>query len=211
MHVSKSSPLPFPARPDEEIQRIYHRLKQAGTLRPVTRGTRIPLKGHVALIESGRFEIVRGADKRHIGAGSGPAVTGLLGLYGSAPYHEVIMLESARCFAVPLSVAHDIIQSEALWYDVSAVLAHYLQRMLRRDMTTATSTAYSAICHRLHDYMKHRDTYVSTGTKIVPYLLSTTPYSRSQIYRIISELVKGGYIEVVKGRLTAIHHLPDEF
>ncbi|WP_336239629.1 helix-turn-helix domain-containing protein [Enterobacter chuandaensis] len=198
-------------RPEKAIAALFRLLIPAATPEmTVVRGC-VSNTSHLCLIHKGDFDIIRLSDNLRLGAGRGAAIIGLMGLFGLKHSHCLQPLSAVSYSMVPLERAWSLIEEGNAWCSVAEILAYYLRRSVLRDEKMVVPTTYQKVCYRLQEYLKYREHYVRNNIGIVNYILSSTFISRSQVYKIVMELARGGYIEITDGKLMAIHRLPGRF
>lgn len=202
-------------RPGEDIQHLYSLLREVALTYPLrSRHFQLDTRengGFIYIIAQGRFEIRRCQDDLRMGIGTGPAVIGLQELFAPAPWHYIRLLDASGVFAVPLEQARSVIDAADAWKNVASVLAYYLRRAIYRDEKMVNQKSYQIICYRLQEYMKFKELHHASNTGIIRYVTHSTSLSRSQVYGVIKDLCRGGYIEIENGKLTKINHLPDGY
>lgn len=199
------------ARPEKAIAALFRLLIPAATSEMTAVRGCVSNTSHLCLIHKGDFDIIRLSDGLRLGAGQGPAIIGLMGLFRQKHSHCLQPLSAVSYSMVPLERAWSLIEEGNAWCSVSEILAYYLRRSVFRDEKMVVPTTYQKVCYRLQEYLKFREHYLRNNIGIVNYILSSTHLSRSQIYNIVTELARGGYIEIVQGKLMAIHHLPERY
>ncbi len=139
---------------------------------------------------------------------SAPLVMGL-----NSFAHDIIYINTlcdCQFGILPQDDALALINEHNLW----KLLANYLMVLssklwMTNDKLTAKSS-YDLIKNQLFELMNESDS-LRENVSAENYIQTKTHLSRSGIMRILSDLKKGKYIEIVNGRLTKINKLPSKY
>lgn len=206
---------PPPKKPDDTILRLFNILVKDGISTNVKTkhfiiDTRIN-GGNVFLIEQGYFSIRRCVDDIHVSTGCGPAVLGLQEIFSPAPWHYIKLLGPAKVWRIPVDVAHQRINSSNAWRDVAEILSYYLRSIIFHEECVVGKTSYELVVFCMREYLKFKGVYMENKIGIVKYIMDSTGLSRSQVFGMVSNLKKGGYIETSHGKLIEVHYLPEKY
>lgn len=165
---------------------------------------------YIYIIVSGEFEYRRLCDDLCLFSARNQFIFGMTSLfydvghiYGVAKSNIVVRLVKKTEFFALLT------QSGA-WPQITKVLAWYLLIFNKRDDILVARSAYDVVREFL---LEINDMIVNHQREIniYDYIQEYTSLARSTIVKILSDLKKGQYIEVDKGRLIKIHSLPVKY
>ena len=97
-----------------------------------------------------------------------------------------------------------------LWPDLTKVLSWYICVMSKRDDVLVARSAYSVVrefLYEINDLTVHQQRDIN----VYDYIQEYTNLARSTIIKILSDLKKGQYIVVEKGRLLNLTALPEKY
>lgn len=178
----------------------------------VKKSSRLPLMVNNTLqcyiLLEGAVAIHRSNDGLVVVNLSAPVVMGLN--YFSQNTIYINTLSDCKFGILPQEEALALIDEKNLW----KLLANYLMVLasklwMTNDKLTAKSS-YDLIKSQLFELMSEPDS-LRENISAENYIQTKTHLSRSGIMRILSDLKKGEYIEIVNGRLTKINKLPSRY
>ncbi len=105
---------------------------------------------------------------------------------------------------------HRMIGEKDLWPALSNVLSWYICVMVKRDNVLVARNAYSVVREfllEIHELI----TVHKRDINIYDYIQEYTNLARSTIIKILSDLKKGQYIVVEKGKLVSLNTLPERY
>lgn len=103
-----------------------------------------------------------------------------------------------------------LITQNALWPELTKVMAWYICLLSKRDDVLVARSAYAVIREfllEINDLIIHQKRDIN----VYDYIQEYTNLARSTIIKILSDLKKGQYIVVEKGRLLGITTLPEKY
>lgn len=104
----------------------------------------------------------------------------------------------------------DIVNSHNQWKNF-ALLSMYLSHgILNYSMNTSSKPTYELICNNLLELI-NEPASIRTTVNACSYIQDKTLISRSYVMKILTDLKKGGYIQIDKGILIAINYLPENY
>ncbi|MEO3990141.1 helix-turn-helix domain-containing protein [Pseudocitrobacter sp. Cyp-38S] len=167
----------------------------------------------LVLLEDGICSFCHGESQIHITTIFAPSVVGLVDGYAltceapSWPQHY--LLAETRCLGRTVSVMDFIrvANEQSLWHDVAQILAHRLVFMSARGKEMIGVDSYIKVRALLIEAWAYPEAYRSQ-ISIMSFIQRRTGLSRSRILKILSELKKGGYIDIETGRLIYVRKLP---
>ena len=97
-----------------------------------------------------------------------------------------------------------------LWPQLTKVLSWYICMLSKRDDVLVARSAYSVVrefLYEINDLIVHHQRDIN----VYDYIQEYTNLARSTIIKILSDLKKGQYIVVEKGRLLNLTTLPEKY
>ncbi|HCI6434499.1 helix-turn-helix domain-containing protein [Klebsiella quasipneumoniae] len=170
----------------------------------------------IILLESGIFSICcsdRGLTVLSVFA---PTLVGLLNIYDkncdvpARPEHFLVAETECRCRAVSLADFIKVTDECNLWHDVARLLAYRLMIMNARDRELVGVDAYLKVRALLIEIWAYNEEY-RQGINVLNFIHRRTGISRSRTMKLLSELRKGGYINIHGGRLLEVKNLPKAY
>ncbi len=153
----------------------------------------------------GHFSIVRKNDGLYLGTLKAPMIAGLL---VSMPHLIISESDMDVCF-LSSQDALDTIHSHGLWENFSHIMAFYIDILLVRDEMVFGYDSYKVVRNFILDISMNEE--LSEKINICDFITQRTNLSRSTVMNIISNLRKGGYIEIKNGRLMKLGRLPEKY
>jgi hypothetical protein len=136
--------------------------------------------------------------------------TFIMGVSNQSSQSENLYLrvnENALMSSLSLERFNLLIGSFALWESLCKLLIYTTSRVYEHCTLISQMSSYEIIRFQLQELMNESDR-IRTSITAANYIKSRTYLSRSGIMRIIAELREAGYIELNRGILIAINHLP---
>ncbi|MFI7811723.1 helix-turn-helix domain-containing protein [Citrobacter werkmanii] len=170
----------------------------------------------ILFIEHGCYSAYYTENDQHIYTLFAPSIIGLTqgySLYYNIPVKSLYYIQAeAHCsgFSVPLDVFAEKCDEQALWHDVSRVLAQRLIMMLARERESVGNDAYTKIRFTLQEIWMY-PIEIRCKIKVANFIQRRTRLSRSRIMNILAALKQGGYIEIESGFLVSVSNLPAAF
>lgn len=115
--------------------------------------------------------------------------------------------ENAQMSRLPLERFNLLIESFGLWESLCKLLIYTASRVYEHCTIISQMSSYEIIRFQLQELMNESER-IRSGITAANYIKSRTYLSRSGIMRIIADLRDAGYIELNRGILLAINHLP---
>ncbi|MGE6981543.1 winged helix-turn-helix transcriptional regulator [Kluyvera intermedia] len=167
----------------------------------------------IVLLESGVISYCRSDDRMQITSGFAPSILGLTDSYGitydvpARPEHFLVAETACSGRAVLLEDFVRIVEECELWHDVARFLAYRLMVMCVRDRELVGVDSYLKVRALLIEIWAYPDDY-RQSINVLNFVQRRTGISRSRTLKLLSELKKGGYINIENGRLISIWKLP---
>lgn len=138
----------------------------------------------------------------------------IIGLADGVMKNEVKykLMTEGECsgYHLPSSQAIKIIDQNNLWRDAFCWLVWHNRIMELRDLQLIGNNSYEQIRATLLS-MIDWDEQLRFRIGVMNYIHQKTRISRSVVAEVLAALRKGGYIEMDKGKLVSINHLPSEY
>ena len=165
---------------------------------------------NIHIIISGEVEFRRSSDDLCLFTLEGQCIFGLSAIfYNSAHMHGVV-----RTNTVIRTIHKDDFQrlmtEQGLWPELTKVLAWYICMLSKRDDRLVARSAYSVVREFLIE-INELIVQQQRDINIYDYIQEYTSLARSTIIKILSDLKKGQYIVVEKGRLISLTTLPEKY
>lgn len=202
-------------RPLQAYQRLFSALEDKGhafNLVPgESAGKNTSAECTIWLINQGIFTIVREADASWLGTASAPFIVGISGLFSAHGGNYSLMAQnSCQGIKVERELFYQCIEQHNLWQDVAHIQAWLLELLLFRDGWLTSGDAYQMVRRQLLNLMK-LPYDIRITTPIEGYIRNHTSLSRSSVFRILSQLRKGKFILIKKGKLINVTRLPEKY
>lgn len=172
--------------------------------------------GRILLIDDGFFSIRHAEHDYDLAYCFAPSIFGLIDGYGdfyqvkNRPRH--IIRAETTCSGLEIPVPQFVQKMDELnmWHSVAKVLAHRLMVLSSREGENIGGTAYTRVRTMLMELWLYPEE-ARSSINIEQFIRQRTQLSRSIVMKIIADLRKGGYIEVVSGRLVNMKRLPASY
>lgn len=166
--------------------------------------------GYIHIIISGVVEFRRNSDELCIFTLQGQCIFGLCSIFYNASH----MYGQARSNTVVRSIPREefsrLMTEHGLWAELSMVLSWYVCLMSKRDDVLVARNAYFVI----REFLIEINTLITDYNRdinVYDYIQEYTNFARSTIIKILSDLKKGNYIVIEKGRLITMNTLPEKY
>ena len=139
---------------------------------------------------------------------SAPTLLGLANIFHTTQIkYRIVTQTDCQGFTVPTSLASEVIEKNKLWQQACHWSIYLIRSFERRDSRFVGTTTYSQIRTTLLT-MNSWSYDLRARTGVINFVQKRTKISRSVIAEVLSALRKGNYIEMDKGKLISINHLP---
>lgn len=159
------------------------------------------------LLHEGSVTLNRRGDGMVLNSEHGSFILGVSNQFSQSENLYVRVNENALISRLPLERFNLLIESYALWESLCKVLIYTASRVYEHCTLVAQMSSYEIIRFQLQELMNESER-IRTSMTAANYIKNRTYLSRSGIMRIIAELREAGYIELNRGILVAINHLP---
>lgn len=162
------------------------------------------------LILKGSCTVHRNSDDRVMSTVTSPALVGLSNLVQLETEGYIKTLTSSDIAILDMITAHEIISSNQLWEPVAKHMMVIAGKLFQSGEQLTAPNSYDIVRAQLNELMNESPN-VRENTTAEYYIREKTQLSRSGIMRILSQLKKGGFIEINRGVLNNIIYLPKKF
>lgn len=140
-----------------------------------------------------------------------PGIFGLsLGVKPGAVRYTLTAKTTGKGYFLPASVALQLLEQHQLWRDAFYLMTWQNQVLEARDLQLVGTSSYNQIRSTLLT-MANWDESVRARIGVMNYIQRRTQISRSVIAEVLAALRQGNYIEMQKGKLVSINHLPNDY
>ena len=173
-------------------------------------------KSGIILLTEGVVTIHNYYTKNHVSTTFSPSVIGLMDCYSilydikERPRHYLQAQTQSKFFFVPVDIFLEVADKYSLWHDVSTLLVNRLMFASLRDQELVGVNTYSMIYALLQELWLYPESYRSKKN-VQEFISGRCGVSRSQTMKILSDLRKGGYIQIRLGVLTNLNKLPKKY
>lgn len=205
------------AKPYAAIDAIFSALRPFGQPFVLQAGEEMQLNlecgNRIVLLEDGVFSYCRSDDRMLVTSEFAPSLMGLTDSYGitydvpARPEHFLVAETLTRGCAVSLADFVRIVGECDLWHDVARFLAYRLMVMSVRDRELVGVDSYLKVRTLLIEIWSYSEEY-RRSINVLNFIQRRTGISRSRTLKLLSELKKGGYINIDNGRLLSVQKLP---
>lgn len=164
----------------------------------------------ITIFLSGAYEARRSSDDLCMFSLNERIIFGLPGMFYDAAHVYCVARSDCQIRVVPKDEFLALISANDRWQDMTKILAWYLCLLNKRDDLLIARNAYTVVREflvEINDIFHQHNREVN----IYDYIQEYSNLARSTIVKILSELKKGNYIEVNKGKLLKIYSLPERF
>ena len=165
---------------------------------------------YIHIIVSGEVEFRRVSDELCVFTLQGQCIFGLSAIF----YNSSHMYALVRANTVVRSIKKDdfarLMTEKNLWPELTKVLSWYICLLSKRDDVLVARSAYSVVREfllEINELIVHHQRDIN----VYDYIQEYTNLARSTIIKILSDLKKGQYIVVEKGRLINMTTLPEKY
>lgn len=165
---------------------------------------------YIHIIVSGEVEFRRESDELCMFTLNGNGIFGLSSIYCDSQHMYGLVRSTTVVRSIKKETFNQILSDNNLWPALSRVLSWYICLLSKRDNILVARSAYAIVREfllEINEIMVQQQRAVN----IYDYIQEYTSLARSTIIKILSDLKKGGYIAVDKGRLLNITSLPEKY
>jgi len=207
-----SNGVDMPIKPIVALERLFNAVESLSQPFELLEGESLwiqPENPMIWMFTDGLLTIMRRRDGLHLQSARANLIYGLAEAFQYRGFLLVRAETTCRGCCLPVSSFIEIINSNGLWHDVAVVLSYYINILIYRDQQLVGSDTYTIIRHKLIELMTYSESFrMKSKNSAFRYIQQRTSISRSNIFRILSELNKGGYIKIENGQLMDVYKLP---
>lgn len=201
-------------KPEHAFRQLLTALNTQATPLVTHKGMLLPYAtdeiNYCYLLHNGHVVINRTIDGLSLNTETAPFIFGF-SMLGSTPCRLTLCTSAdAVVSRLPLDLAMDLIQQQALWEPLSHIMAHISSRIFAQCTRMSQPRAYDTIRNLLFELSLESEAFRKSET-VVCYIQSRSFLSRSGIMAVLSTLHRGNHIEIIKGKLISINYLPAKF
>lgn len=167
-------------------------------------------KPHVYFLTEGRVDIYRKADNLLIFTVYAPYILGIIFMYERDDYHYFKASTDAVLTAIPANELDYLADINNLWKNFFLMTCEITLNFFRRDQRFSSKHAYDIIKNNLEAIWELPENE-RTQISVFKFVLSRSNISRSSLNKVLKDLQNGGYINIHRGKLLAIKHLPQKY
>lgn len=165
---------------------------------------------YIHIIVSGEVEFRRESNELCMFMLQGQCIFGLSSIYYQSSHMYGMVRTNAVVRSIPKVVFAQLMTEKNLWPQLTKVLSWYICMLSKRDDVLVARSAYSVVREFLLE-INELIIYHQRDINVYDYIQEYTNLARSTIIKILSDLKKGQYIVVEKGRLLNITTLPEKY
>lgn len=122
----------------------------------------------------------------------------------------VVAVNVCKGFWLPASRAKELLNQSNLWYELSIWLSYLTFYLKHRECDLLGANNYCIVRSMLIRMQRIRPE-VRKKLGVLEFIQQRSKISRTVIAEILSQLRKGNYIEMDKGKLVQVKHLPANY
>ena len=165
---------------------------------------------YIHIVISGEVEIRRVSDELSMFTMRSAGFLGVSSIYNKASYMYGIARDTTVIRTIRKDEFERLIGEKNLWPQFSQILVWYIGLLSKRDDILVARSAYSVVREFLLE-INELIIYQNRDVNVYAYIQEYTNLARSTIIKILSDLKKGHYIVVEKGKLKNITSLPERY
>ncbi|WP_339275247.1 helix-turn-helix domain-containing protein [Enterobacter asburiae] len=201
-------------KPEDDIRRLIEAASDPKRIRTARNRQLITFgqfsEPQTLVLHDGLVSFIRGQDQLLISTVKGPMIFGsnFRSPENLDAYFKSIGYSQYEIF--PRSNLAEIVKQHGLWESLANVLMFTHSHLTDTYVNLVGLPTYTLICNQLYALMGEEDD-VREEITACDYIQSKTLLSRSGVMKILSDLKKGGHIELKRGILMSINHLPTNY
>lgn len=165
---------------------------------------------YIHVIVSGEVEFRRASDELCMFTLQGQCIFGLSAIFYNSSHMYGLVRSNTVVRAIKKDDFARLMTEKNLWPELTKVLSWYICLLSKRDDVLVARSAYSVVREFLLEIneliVNHQ-----RDINVYDYIQEYTNLARSTIIKILSDLKKGQYIAVEKGRLINMTSLPEKY
>ncbi|MDM2734932.1 helix-turn-helix domain-containing protein [Citrobacter sp. Ct235] len=201
-------------KPEAEIDKIIEQISPFATSFKCARGEILRFytgnKRTCYLLHQGGVTLNRRGDGMILNSENATFILGVSNPFSQSENLYVRVTENALISQLPLERFNLLIERNLLWESMCKFLLYTVSRVYEHCTLISQMSSYEIIRFQLQELMSEPDQIRSSITA-ANYIKGRTYLSRSGIMRILADLRDAGYIELNRGVLVTIKHLPKKY
>ncbi|MFY9997699.1 MAG: helix-turn-helix domain-containing protein [Leclercia sp.] len=165
---------------------------------------------YIHIVISGEVEIRRVSDELSMFTMRSQGFLGVSSIYNNAAYMYGLARTPTVIRTIKKTDFERLIGEKNLWAEFTQVLVWYISILSKRDDVLVARSAYSVVREFLIE-INELIVLHKREVNVYDYIQEYTNLARSTIIKILSDLKKGQYIVVEKGKLITINSLPERY
>lgn len=165
---------------------------------------------YIHIIVSGDVEFRRESDELCMFSIQGQFIFGLSAIFYNASHMYGLVRSNTVVRSIKKDEFQRLMSANNLWPVLTKVLSWYICILSKRDDVLVARSAYSVVREFLFE-INELIVHHKRDINVYDYIQEYTNLARSTIIKILSDLKKGQYIVVEKGRLLSITALPEKY
>lgn len=207
--ISKSN------KPVDVLNSILHEMLPIGEDFTTKKGGLIPFHDDkdnscFVFITSGHFSVYRKYDHLLMHSSSAPSLFGMVEFYQPRNSHYVLADSECSCIKVDAKLACELFTRNGSWEKICQIQVYFIQVLQTRDFQLVGVNAYLIIKNKLVELLQEPEDF-RIKQSVLLYIQLRSKLSKSLISKILSALRVGGYIDMKKGKLISVNHLPKDY
>lgn len=204
----------YPLRPYEEMAVLRQALSGVGTEQCFYSNEEIYAAREndksLYLFTDGYFSFIRVSDGLVLSSARGEMIYGIAECMRPRGGWFLKIEEPCKARVVPVDQAFEIFTQQNLWQTVASLLTWFIQVYSVREEHLLGVTAYVMIRNKLLE-LNILTPELRSAINVTDYIQERTQLARSTIMAILSQLRRGEYIEIKRGKLISIKYLPKDY
>lgn len=174
------------------------------------------IESALVLMTNGIYSYCHAESNLYIATGFSPGIIGLVDGYSlyynieERPQHYIVAETMCEGYLVPIENFLKCAEEFELWHDISRILAHRLMVMSAREGEIVGVNSYTTVRALLSELWMYPEDY-RNQINVEKFIQRRSGLSRSQIMRVLSDLKKGDYLDIVMGKLINLGKLPHSY
>lgn len=166
--------------------------------------------GYIHIIVSGEVEFRRESDELCMFTVTGQCIFGLSSMYYNATHMYGLVRTNTVVRSIKKEVFAQLMTEKICGQNWPKSFPRYICMLSKRDDVLVARSAYSVVrefLYEINDLIVQQQRDIN----VYDYIQEYTNLARSTIIKILSDLKKGQYIVVEKGRLLNLTALPEKY
>ncbi|MFW0879699.1 helix-turn-helix domain-containing protein [Cronobacter dublinensis] len=199
----------LPSKPLAEIYRIADIFNSYGNWSRAEKNTLIPLRdGEICIIRGGQFSLMRQSDRLLLDKSSAPSVLGLARNLGKFQFIKLQADSECHYQLIPFDYFMQEIEKNHCQLHLLVLSSWIINMLCYREEIMLGRNSFSMIKANI-ECLAAMDEFMRNRINVADYIVKKTNLSRSMVMKTLSQLRSAKHVEISKGKLLALHSLPD--